>query len=138
MHRVRTQLTEATASAIGAQEARERQSKEQQKENAEHLKRERPQTQRDVWVQVSTEPHQWVGTLAAAGIPSTMPRLDITRDVRPLSPEIKQGIQSDDEVAEGEDNPWSPACTHMSESGNEQRFLSPPGGGIWRKGWMAT
>ena len=38
-------------------------------------------------------------------------------------------------MPEREDTPWSPTCTHMSQSENEMRFPSPPKGGYLAH-WM--
>ena len=91
--------------------------------------------QHDAWVQVSREPGQWAGTLAAAGLPNTKAHNVV--NVRSSSSNIKHH----GEVPEREDSPWSPACTHMSQSENETQFQSPPGGGgggTWRTGVRGT
>ena len=61
----RLRAVRATTVALGQQEAQERRTKVQRKENAWKRKRERQQTERDAWVRVATEPDQWVSALLA-------------------------------------------------------------------------
>ena len=79
--------------------------------------------------------------LAAAGLLSAMPNPKITRDVRPLSPDmidIMQGVEVNEDVAERADSMWSPMCAHMSESDNEQGFPPPPPqGGVFSTPWLS-
>ena len=56
MNAARLRAVWATTAVVGQQEAQDRRTKAQRKENARKRKRERQQTQWDVWAQVATEP----------------------------------------------------------------------------------
>ena len=129
----RLRAVRATTALVEQPQAQERRSKAQRKENARKHKRERQQTQRDAWAQVATEPDKWVSALSAIAQDNKQrdslmqtEQAAVLEVVRPMDddPMVPQGDNGHGDKSEVEDMHWSPACTHMATSDDNDELIA--------------